>query len=124
MFTAQKRKRNKVLELCTRFFFSMVLFTYLHFSYQKQFFCTFAGTRIVYERAFLMNLKNSPLSRTPPNNVPLGLLKGQPNIPINRKSHPVSGLATLSSPPKHQNNHHHNNNNNANINDDQFDMDM
>ncbi|XP_063698495.1 eukaryotic translation initiation factor 4E-binding protein [Culicoides brevitarsis] len=78
------------------------------------------GTRIVYERAFLMNLKNSPLSRTPPNNVPLGLLKGQPNIPINRKTPPKSNLATMSSPPKHQN---HLNNNSSN-NDDQFDMDM
>lgn len=28
------------------------------------------GTRIIYERAFLMNLKNSPLSRTPPKNLP------------------------------------------------------
>lgn len=44
----------------------------------------FSGTRIIYERAFLMNLKNSPLSRTPPNNVPLGLVRGQPNIPIAR----------------------------------------
>lgn len=32
-----------------------------------------------------MNLKNSPLSRTPPNNVPSGLLRGHPNVPINIK---------------------------------------
>ncbi|KAB0793098.1 hypothetical protein PPYR_12718 [Photinus pyralis] len=25
------------------------------------------GTKIVYERAFLMNLRNSPISKTPPN---------------------------------------------------------
>lgn len=38
-----------------------------------------AGTRIVYERAFLMNLRNSPISRTPPRNsltIPSELLKG------------------------------------------------
>ncbi|XP_076237046.1 eukaryotic translation initiation factor 4E binding protein thor isoform X2 [Calliopsis andreniformis] len=28
------------------------------------------GTRIVYERNFLMNLRNSPVSRTPPRNLP------------------------------------------------------
>jgi len=43
------------------------------------------GTRIIYERAFLMNLKNSPLSRTPPNNIPSGLIRGNPNVPINTK---------------------------------------
>lgn len=39
----------------------------------------YAGTRIVYERAFLMNLRNSPISRTPPRNtlsIPSELLKG------------------------------------------------
>lgn len=71
----------------------------------------------MYERAFLMNLKDSPLSRTPPNNVPLGLLKGQPNIPnqSHNKIHPKSGL-TKSSPPKHQKNTKHD--------DEQFDMDI
>lgn len=34
-----------------------------------------AGTKIVYERTFLMNLKNSPLSQTPPKNIPCHLLK-------------------------------------------------
>merc|ERR1711973_571447 len=28
------------------------------------------GTRIVYERAFLMNMRNSPLAKTPPKNMP------------------------------------------------------
>ncbi|XP_023324084.1 eukaryotic translation initiation factor 4E-binding protein 3 [Eurytemora carolleeae] len=28
------------------------------------------GTKIVYERAFLMNMRNSPLAKTPPNNMP------------------------------------------------------
>ena len=28
------------------------------------------GTKIVYERAFLINMRNSPLARTPPKNLP------------------------------------------------------
>lgn len=28
------------------------------------------GTRIVYDRAFLMQLRNSPVARTPPKNLP------------------------------------------------------
>ncbi|XP_018361757.1 PREDICTED: eukaryotic translation initiation factor 4E-binding protein 3-like isoform X2 [Trachymyrmex cornetzi] len=43
----------------------------------------YSGTRIVYERAFLMNLRNSPISRTPPRNpltIPSELLKG--NTPV------------------------------------------
>lgn len=37
------------------------------------------GTRIVYERAFLMQLRNSPIARTPPKNYPnfpASLIKG------------------------------------------------
>jgi hypothetical protein len=34
------------------------------------------GTKIIYERNFLMNLKNSPLSQTPPKNIPCHLMKG------------------------------------------------
>ncbi|XP_022110039.1 eukaryotic translation initiation factor 4E-binding protein 2-like [Acanthaster planci] len=29
------------------------------------------GTRIIYERQFLMNLRDSPLARTPPANLPV-----------------------------------------------------
>jgi hypothetical protein len=29
------------------------------------------GTRIIYERKFLMELRNSPLARTPPSNLPV-----------------------------------------------------
>jgi translation initiation factor 4E binding protein 2 len=69
------------------------------------------GTRIIYDRSMLLSLKNSPLSRTPPSkNIPLGLLRGQPNIPIN-KSTPKQQKGR--SPPK--NNH---------ALDDQFDMDL
>ncbi|XP_012269541.2 eukaryotic translation initiation factor 4E-binding protein isoform X2 [Athalia rosae] len=52
--------------------------------FPKRFFLELArGTRIVYERAFLMNLRNSPISRTPPRNIPAipaDLLKGPPAI--------------------------------------------
>jgi len=34
------------------------------------------GTKIVYERTFLMNLRNSPLANTPPKNIPCHLMKG------------------------------------------------
>ncbi|XP_049775322.1 uncharacterized protein LOC126162707 isoform X1 [Schistocerca cancellata] len=40
-------------------------------------------TRIVYDRAFLMQLRNSPLARTPPKNlssIPSDLIKGA-NVP-------------------------------------------
>ncbi|XP_017880083.1 eukaryotic translation initiation factor 4E-binding protein 3 isoform X2 [Ceratina calcarata] len=42
---------------------------------QPRFRSCFTGTRIVYERDFLMNLRNSPISRTPPRNMPSELLK-------------------------------------------------
>lgn len=48
------------------------------------------GTRIIYERAFLMNLKNSPLGRTPPKDcLPPGIAKNSP---------PMSTVLTV--PPK------------------------
>ena len=31
----------------------------------------FLGTKIIYERAFLMKMRNSPLARTPPANLPV-----------------------------------------------------
>jgi hypothetical protein len=34
------------------------------------------GTRIVYERAFLINMRNSPMARTPPKNLPY--IPGEP----------------------------------------------
>ncbi|XP_076652609.1 eukaryotic translation initiation factor 4E binding protein thor [Halictus rubicundus] len=43
------------------------------------------GTRIVYERDFLMNLQNSPISRTPPQNIsaiPAELRKNTSSISI------------------------------------------
>ena len=31
----------------------------------------FQGTRIIYERAFLMKMRHSPLAKTPPANLPV-----------------------------------------------------
>lgn len=79
------------------------------------FVCVFAGTRIIYERAFLMNLKNSPLSRTPPSNVPSTLIRGCKNVPMsklngNNSRYPSS---ISRSPPTHKS-----------ADDQQFDMDL
>lgn len=72
------------------------------------------GTKIVYERSFLIGLRNSPLSRTPPKNIPIGLQRGQPNIPINgttktQQTHPQKRLSTSPKQVSH---------------DDQFEMDL
>lgn len=61
----------------------------------NNYFLFFSGTRLIYERSFMMNLKSSPLSQTPPKNVPTCLLRGQPNTPFPKKPSPVSR-----SPPK------------------------
>lgn len=58
----------------------------------------YAGTRIVYERAFLMNLRNSPISRTPPRStlaIPSELLKGTPAITTNPAKNADKGRITL-----------------------------
>ncbi|XP_018565890.1 eukaryotic translation initiation factor 4E-binding protein 1 [Anoplophora glabripennis] len=50
------------------------------------------GTRIVYEKNFLMNLRNSPSSKTPPSyDIPDGLIKG------------FGGPTKKNSPPKPRN---------------------
>lgn len=53
----------------------------------------YAGTKIVYDRSFLMNLRNSPISQTPPKcNIPSGLVRGTP------QPHAVVGNSIPSSP--------------------------
>lgn len=42
------------------------------------------GTKIIYERAFMKNLRASPLSQTPPNNIPACLLRGTPRTPFRK----------------------------------------
>jgi len=44
-----------------------------------------SGTRIIYERKFLLELRNSPLSRTPPQNLPL-----IPGVTCDEKVKPAS----------------------------------
>jgi hypothetical protein len=65
-----------------------------------------------------MNLKNSPLSRTPPSNVPSHLLKGEPtarcmNPNVHNGTKPRVQQFTKTSPAKPTDDH-----------DDQFDMDL
>nr|AJC97587.1 Thor2 [Drosophila mojavensis] len=46
------------------------------------------GTKLIYERAFMKNLRSSPLSQTPPSNIPSCLMRGTPRTPF-RKCVPV-----------------------------------
>ena len=45
-----------------------------------------SGTRIIYERAFLLRMRNSPLSKTPPANLPVIPGVTVPKDPNARKS--------------------------------------
>lgn len=42
------------------------------------------GTKLIYERSFMKNLRNSPMSQTPPNNIPTCLLRGTPKTPFRK----------------------------------------
>ncbi|EDW03993.1 eukaryotic translation initiation factor 4E-binding protein [Drosophila grimshawi] len=46
------------------------------------------GTKLIYERNFMKNLRGSPLSQTPPSNIPSCLMRGTPRTPF-RKCVPV-----------------------------------
>lgn len=50
--------------------------------YRKLF--SIAGTKLIYERAFLKELRGSPLSQTPPSDLPTCLLRGTPRIPFRK----------------------------------------
>ena len=54
----------------------------------KRYVCFFSvsGTRIIYERAFLLRMRNSPLSKTPPANLPVIPGVTVPKDPNARKS--------------------------------------
>lgn len=43
-----------------------------------------AGTKLIYERAFLKDLRGSPLSQTPPSDLPTCLLRGTPRTPFRK----------------------------------------
>jgi len=61
------------------------------------------GTKIVYERTFLMNLRNSPLSHTPPKNIPCHLMKDDKN-PYHHHSHRRISDGTYHPPLHNKNN--------------------
>lgn len=50
------------------------------------------GTKLIYERAFMKNLRASPLSQTPPRNIPACLLRGTPRTPFRKCVPPPSDL--------------------------------
>ena len=56
----------------------------------------FLGTRIIYERKFLLELRNSPLSRTPPRNLALipGVTCDVKEKPMSPKDNGVTPAAT------------------------------
>ncbi|TMW53172.1 hypothetical protein DOY81_001715 [Sarcophaga bullata] len=51
------------------------------------------GTRLIYERAFLKNLRQSPLSQSPPANIPSCLMRGTPRTPFRKCVPPPSDLS-------------------------------
>jgi len=54
------------------------------------------GTKIIYERAFLMEMRNSPMARTPPKNLPK-----IPGVTCDlSKSSPTKGTKDASEPKK------------------------
>lgn len=62
------------------------------------------GTRIIYERKFLLELRNSPLSRTPPRNLPL-----IPGVTCDEKVKPESPLkdnGVVTTEPENDKNDH------------------
>ncbi|CAD6998384.1 eukaryotic translation initiation factor 4E-binding protein 3 [Ceratitis capitata] len=50
------------------------------------------GTKLIYERAFLKDLRASPLSQTPPSNLPNCLLRGTPRTPFRKCVPPPADL--------------------------------
>ena len=81
------------------------------------FFCgSLLGTRIIYDRSFLMNLKNSPVARTPPKDfLPPGIAKG--SSPVSSSQLSVSPKSQFTKPapaPKKS----------VSKDEEQFDMDM
>lgn len=68
----------------------------------------FAGTRIVYEKSFLMNLRNSPISKTPPQwDIPANILRGSPtsyaNKQLSKKSTKYEKGVVNGKPPRDDN---------------------
>lgn len=61
------------------------------------------GTKLVYERTFLLQMRNSPLSHTPPKNIPCHLLKGDHSA-FHHHNHQNQMNGTYH-PPQHKNNH-------------------
>ncbi|XP_030754250.1 eukaryotic translation initiation factor 4E-binding protein 2 [Sitophilus oryzae] len=78
------------------------------------------GTKIVYERNFLLNLRNSPVSRTPPKcEIPENLVKGSGSPP---KKYQSASIKRNKYPQRTRNDSF--TAKNSSIDDDQFQMDL
>ncbi|KAG5876397.1 hypothetical protein JTB14_010507 [Gonioctena quinquepunctata] len=80
------------------------------------------GTKIVYERAFLMNLRDSPISKTPPNfDIPEHLAVGSPSKNVN---HGGLNKPRYHRGPQRRNSQPKNQQKNNEVIDDQFQIDL
>lgn len=71
------------------------------------------GTKIIYERAFLMEMRNSPMARTPPNNLPK--IPGV-TVDLDKRPSPTKQTKDAPEPKKDEKK--------KDENDDQFSMDI
>lgn len=80
------------------------------------FFCL--GTKIVYEKTFLLNLRNSPISKTPPTyGIPDALIRGSKNSPPKHNYYNKSYNNNMKKTPLKQRN-------NKSNDDEQFHMEL
>ena len=82
--------QNLVFEIYFQFFTK--LFSHLNLSYTLVMmnYC-FSGTRIIYDRTFLLQMRNSPMARTPPTNlpnIPGVTCDAKPKLPSAQKTSP------------------------------------
>ena len=68
------------------YFYKINLFEAPRTKCYKDVYFSVSGTRIIYERAFLLRMRNSPLSKTPPANLPVIPGVTVPKDPNARKS--------------------------------------
>jgi len=75
------------------------------------------GTKIIYERAFLMEMRNSPMARTPPKNLPK--IPGV-TVDLDKRPSPTKQTKDSSEPKKDEKKEEKK----KDENDDQFSMDI
>lgn len=64
---------------------SLSIVSIVFFSFIDNFCAEIVGTKLIYDRAYLKELRNSPLSQSPPTaNIPACLLRGTPRTPFRK----------------------------------------